>query len=41
MRPSEGLMNSEASWIQPGELMEHMSLRFDCDQRVQLTAGED
>ena len=41
MRLSEGLINSEMSWNQPGELTEQMSSKVSLDQQVQLTKEED
>jgi hypothetical protein len=41
MRISVGLINSEVSWNQPGELTEQVSSKMDLDQQVQLTEEEE
>jgi hypothetical protein len=41
MRLSVGLINSEVSWNQPGELTEQVSSKIDLDQHVQLTEEEE
>jgi hypothetical protein len=41
MRLSVGLINSEVSWNQPGELTEQVSSKKNLDQQVQLTEVKD
>ena len=41
MRLSEGLINSEMSWNQPGEMTEQMISKVSLDQQVQLKEEED
>jgi len=41
MRLSVGLINSEISWIQPGQLTEQVISKVNLDQQVQLTEVKD
>jgi hypothetical protein len=41
MRLSVGLINSEVSWNQPGELTELVSSKLNSDQQMQLTEVKD